>query len=70
LACPLPVGNRLLVAASGGVVLGDQLWLRRDDLRELGLQLLGDALMILLAGAPQQRLIRHVLDECMLEHIG
>jgi hypothetical protein len=48
---PLPVDHRLLGAARGGVVLGDQLGLRRDGLRELGLQRLGNALMVLLAGA-------------------
>jgi hypothetical protein len=34
---PLPVAHRLLDAARRGVVLGDQLGLRRDALRELGL---------------------------------
>src|SRR5207245_185419 len=47
-----------------------QLGLRLDGLRELDLQRLGDALMVLLTGAPQQRLIRHVLDERMLERVG
>ena len=53
-ACPLPVGNRLLGAVRGGVGLGDQFWLRLDGLRELGLQHLGNALVILVTGAPQQ----------------
>ena len=36
LARPLPVANRLLVQPSLGVVLGDQLGLRLDGLRETG----------------------------------
>jgi hypothetical protein len=70
LARPRPVDYRLLSAARRGVVLGHQLWLRLDGLRELGLQCLGNALMVLLAGAPQQRLIRHIPDERMLERVG
>src|SRR5262249_42952149 len=69
LACPLPVAHRLLVAARRRVVLGDQLRLGPDSLRELGLQHLGDALMVLLAGAPQQRLIGRILNERMLKGI-
>ena len=70
LARPLPVDHRLLGTARRRVVLGDQLWLRRDGLRELRLQRLGNTLVVLLAGAPQQRLICHVLDERMLERGG
>jgi hypothetical protein len=54
LARPLPIANRLLVTARRGVVLGDQFRLRLNGLQELGLQDLSDALMVLLAGAPQQ----------------
>jgi hypothetical protein len=68
LACEV-LDHLLLVAARGRIVLGDQLGLRRDDLRELGLQRLGYALMVLLARAPQQRLIRCSLDQRMLEDV-
>src|SRR5215510_2263479 len=69
LARPLPVGNRLLGTARRGVVLSHQLWLRRDGLRELGLQHLRNALVNLLPGAPQEGLIGDLLEEGMRERV-
>ena len=70
LTCPLPVANGLLCEPSLSIVMGQQLGLRLAALGKARLQHLGNALMVLLAGATQQRLIGHVLDECMLERVG
>jgi hypothetical protein len=63
LAGSLPGVHRLRCEAGLSVVLRQQLRLGLSRLRELLGQHLGNALMELLSGAPQQRLIRHVLDE-------
>ena len=70
LACPLPVGHRLLVAARRGVVMCQQFGLCRNDLRKSGFQHLGNALVVVLARTLQQRLIGDILDQCVFEEVG
>ena len=70
LACPLPVGNGLRDETRLGVVMRQQLGLGLDGLGKLRFQHLGNALVILLPGALEQRLIGRVLDQGMLEDIG
>ena len=67
---PLPVGDGLRTQACLSVVLRQQLGLRLGRLWKLLNQHLCNALVILLTGAPQQGLIRSVLDERMLERVG
>jgi hypothetical protein len=66
----LPVLHRLGGEPSLRVVLRQQFRLRRHCLGKLRLQHLGNLLMVLLSGATQQRLIRHLLDQGVLEAIG
>src|SRR6516165_2912329 len=66
---PLPIGQSLVMHAGSGVVLRDDFGLRFGGLGEALGQHLGNALMILLAGAPQQRLVGRVLDERVLEGV-
>ena len=56
--------------ASFVVVMCQQLGLRENGFGELGFECLGDALMVLLAGAFQQRLVGRVLDQGMFEAVG
>ena len=70
LARLLPVGNGLLRASRLGIVMRQQLGLSLDDGGKLRLEHLSDALVVLLPGPLQQRLIRCVLDQSMLEDIG
>ena len=73
LACcarPLPVGNRLLGAARGGVVMCQQFGLCRNDLRKSGFQHLGNALVVVLARTLEQRLIGNILDQGVFEEVG
>jgi hypothetical protein len=65
----LPVGESLRCEPGLGIVMGQQLGLRLAALRKMRLQHLGNALVVLLAGTPQQRLIGRVLDQGMLEEI-
>jgi hypothetical protein len=69
LACPLPVVHRLLRETCLGVVLGHQLRLGLHGCGETGFQNPGNALVELLPDAAQQRLIRGLLNQRMLEHI-
>ena len=66
----LPIGNGLLDQAGLGVVLRQQLRSGVDDLGKVGFQSGGDALVVLLAGALQKRLVGGVLDESVLEAVG
>src|SRR6266446_5203964 len=66
----LPVGNGLLCEPRLGVVMSQQFGLRLDQLGRLYLQNLGNALVILLPRAPEQRLIGCILNEGMLKDIG
>jgi len=50
-------------------MIGQQLRLRLADLGKARLHHLGNALMVLLSGAPQQGLIGRVLDQGMLEAV-
>jgi hypothetical protein len=50
-------------------VTGHQLGLRLGNFRKLRLQDLGNALMVLLPRTPEQRLIRRVLDQGVLEEV-
>jgi hypothetical protein len=70
LVCPLPEDNSLLREAGLGVVVGQQFGLRLDDLGEAFCQHLGNALVTLLTGALQQRLVCGLLDEGMFEEIA
>ena len=54
---PLPVGDGLLREARLGVVMGQQLGSGLSGLGKLCLKHLGNALVMLLTGTPQQRLI-------------
>ena len=65
----LPIGDGRVGQPRLRIVMRHQCWLRRDDLRELGLQHLRNALMVVLAGAPQQGLIRGILDQRVLEEV-
>jgi hypothetical protein len=70
LASALPVRHRLLRQACLRVVMRHQLWLglgRGGKVLDKGL---GNALVILPAGAPQQCLIGGVLHQGMLEGVG
>ena len=69
LSCPLPVRERRLVLPRLGVVVGDQLRLGINRLRKALLEHLCNTLMVLLAGALEQRLIGCILDQGMLEEI-
>ena len=69
-ASRLPIRDRLRVQAGLGVVVGEEFGLGLDCLRKLGFQSGGDALVVLLAGALQQRLIRRILYEGVLEAVG
>jgi len=53
-----------------GVVVRQHFGLRLDSLRELRLQDLRNALVILLTGAPQQGLIGGILYQGMLKEVG
>src|SRR2546427_9169219 len=66
----LPVGNSLLCEPSLGVVMRQQFGLRLDQLGKLCLQHLGNALVVLLPRALEQRLIGRVLDESMLKDLS
>src|SRR5215468_9722424 len=52
-----------------GVVPGQQFGLRGRGLRKLCRQYLGNALMVMLPGTLEERLIRRLLDEGMLEQV-
>ena len=52
------------------VVVRQQFRLRGADLGEARLQHVGNALMVLLAGTAEQRLIGRILDEGVLEEVG
>jgi hypothetical protein len=67
---PLPIGDGLRTEPGFGVVLRDQFGLGLDDLGKLRGQHLGNALVILLTGALQQRLIGGILNERGLEAVG
>src|SRR5712671_6188608 len=66
----LPVANGLLGESRFGVVMRQQFGLGLGGLGKARLQYLRNTPVILLASTPQQRLIRSVLDESMLEHVG
>ena len=66
---PLPVEHCLLGEARLGVVIRQQFRLGLGGLGKLRLQHLGNVLMVPLASAPQQRLIRRILDQGMLEEV-
>ena len=70
LSSPLPVGNGLRTEPRLGVMLRHQFGLALSRLRKPRLQDLRNTLVILLARAPQQGLIRGVLDERVFEHVG
>src|SRR4029453_2630355 len=69
LAGPLPMGNSRCAEARLGVVMGEQFGLSFHRLWKLGLQHLRNALVILLPGALEERLIGGLLDEGMLEDV-
>jgi hypothetical protein len=69
LASPLPVDHRLSAKARLGVVMRQEFGLRLGGVGKARLQHLGNALMVLLARAAQQRLIGCVLDQGMLEDV-
>src|SRR5262245_4491934 len=70
LACLLAVRDRLAQVARLLVVMRQHFELRRNLLRKPGLEDLRDAGVVLPPGAAQQRLVRRVLDQGMLEGIG
>ena len=57
----LPVGDGLRGQAGLCVVVCQQLGLRGNGFRERGFECLGDALMVVLLGALEQRLVGRVL---------
>src|SRR5262249_61675951 len=62
-AGPWPVAHRLRGEPRLSIVVGQELGLRLAALRKTRLQHLGNALMVLLARAPEQGLIGDVLDQ-------
>ena len=70
LAGPLPVAHGLLRQARLGVVVRQQLGLRLGEVGKALGHHLRRALVVLLPGAPQQRLIGRILHQGMLERIG
>ena len=66
----VPIGHGLLDQPGLGVMLRDQLWPGFDDFWEACFQSGGDALVVLLTGAFQQRLVGGILDERVLEAVG
>ena len=64
-----PVRDGLRTQTGLGVMVRQQLGLGLADLGELRLQHLGNALVVLLAGTLQQRLIGRVLDQGVLETV-
>ena len=69
LARPLPVVHGRLAQAGRRVVMRQQLGLGLHRLSEPRFQHLRNPLMVLLPSASQQRLIRHILEQSMLERI-
>jgi hypothetical protein len=65
----VPVGKCFGLEAGFCVVVGKQLGLRGRSLGKLRRQYLGSALVVVLSGALEERLIRRLLDEGMLERI-
>ena len=66
----VPVRDRLRRTVRFGVVMGHQLRLRARHLGKAILQQLCRLLVILLAGALQQRLVSRILDQRMLEQVA
>ena len=66
----LPVGNRLRTKPRLGIVMREQFGLSVFRLSQSFLQLVSDLLVIVLPGAFEQRLIRGILNQRMLESIG
>jgi hypothetical protein len=69
LARPLPISHSLFPETRLRVMMRRQLRLALGNLSKLCRQYLGNALMVLLARAFQERWIGGVLDESMLEDI-
>ena len=67
---PLPIHDCLLDQAGLGKMVGKQLGTRLRKVGEPLLERLGDAGVQLLALALEQRLVRHVLHQGMLEGVG
>ena len=65
----LPVGDCFRGEPGLRKMVGDQLWLTFDHVRETRLQQTGDLLMVPLPGSAQQRLVRGVLNQRMLERV-
>jgi hypothetical protein len=66
----LPQGQRLGRTARLGVVVRDHLGRRHHGLGKAGFEQGSHLLVILLAGAPEQRLISGVLHQGMLKGVG
>ena len=66
----LPIGDGLRRPPRLGVVLRQEFRLSGTGPRKLLFQHLGDVLMELLTGTPQQGLIRRFLEEDMLKRVG
>ena len=69
LARLLPIGQGLCHQACLRIVMRQQLGLGLAEVGKAHLQYLRNALMVLLTGAAQQRLIRCVLDQGVLEEV-
>ena len=69
-ACPLPIVEGRHAQASLRIVMSQQFGLSLADVGEVGLQHLGNMLMVLLAGAAEQRLIGGILHQGMLKEVG
>ena len=70
LAGAAEIGDRVAVLRGLQEMVGDELRLRLDDLGQLARERRGDAAVIAAARAAQQRLVGHVLDEPVLEHVA
>src|SRR6266566_5085101 len=67
---PLPIEQSLRMQAGCCVMLRQQFWLRLGGLGEALGQHLSNALVVLLPGALEQRLVGRILDERVLERVG
>jgi len=67
--CRSPGAHRFAVQPGLRVVVGHQLGLHHRHLRKLGLQGLGNPLVVALACAPQQGRIGRLLDQGMFEDV-
>ena len=70
LASPLPIRYGVCRQPGFAVMVRDQFRSGLDRVGETAFEQFGDLAMVLLAGAPQQRLVRRILDQRVLEDVA